>query len=135
MTHKHHVIPKHEWKRRFGSSKGLNNIDNVVYLSIEQHAHVHKLLWENNGSWQDNLAWKCLSGQKNFSEATKEAIRNGNFLRRGEKRSDRTRENMRQGQLGTVKSPETRAKISASRMGQINNPQGGNTNQKHHKGE
>lgn len=37
----HHIIPKHEWKARFGNLKGFNAPDNTVDLYTEQHGQVH----------------------------------------------------------------------------------------------
>lgn len=67
--HKHHVIPRHEWKRRFGTFHGFNAPDNVVWLTIEQHAQVHQLLHEMNKSWEDQLAYRFLSGLIGKEEA------------------------------------------------------------------
>jgi hypothetical protein len=64
---KHHIIPLHEWKKRFNpkatrADKELNAPDNVVVLTIEQHAQVHQFLYEQYGRWEDRLAWKGLTG-------------------------------------------------------------------------
>jgi len=37
----HHIIPRHEWKKRFGNLKGLGAPDNLIELTTEQHAEVH----------------------------------------------------------------------------------------------
>lgn len=63
MIHKHHVIPRHEWKVRFGNLKGFNAPDNIVYLTIEQHSQAHQFLFELNHKHDDFVAWKVLSGQ------------------------------------------------------------------------
>lgn len=54
MKHKHHIIPKHEG--------GTDNPENIVYLSVSEHAEAHKELYEKNGKIEDYLAWKGLSG-------------------------------------------------------------------------
>lgn len=127
ITHVHHIIPKHEWIDRFGSLIGVNCQDNLVSLTPEQHAEAHKLLWELNGRWEDKIAYQVLYGQISVIEATLSAIRVSNRKRKGEKRSEIARENIRLGQLGSVKSQETRDKISRSRIGQVNNPTGSHT--------
>ena len=81
MKHKHHVIPKH--------MGGTDDENNLVVLTIEEHAEAHRKLYEEHGYWQDYLAWKGLSGlitsdECNFvvlSEAGKRgaAISNGGF--------------------------------------------------------
>jgi hypothetical protein len=65
----HHIIPKHEWKARFGSLRGVNSPDNVVELTTEQHVHVHRLLFEMNGDAYDKLAADGLSGHLGKEEA------------------------------------------------------------------
>jgi hypothetical protein len=67
LIHKHHIIPKH--------MGGTDNLDNLVEVTVEQHADLHKQLWEDLGHWEDELAWKVLSGQIYHQEATLEAIR------------------------------------------------------------
>lgn len=61
-SYRHHVIPRHEWKRRFGNLIGFNAPDNVVWLTLEQHIQVHRILYEMNGNEYDNLAANMLSG-------------------------------------------------------------------------
>lgn len=67
MLHKHHVIPKH--------AGGSNDPSNIKLLTIQEHAEAHKVLFEEHGRWQDDVAWKGLSGQITSEEATLLAIR------------------------------------------------------------
>lgn len=67
LRYKHHVIPLHEWKRRINPKanrrdKDFNALDNVVWLTLDQHIQVHWLLYERNGSEFDRLAARGLSG-------------------------------------------------------------------------
>lgn len=50
IYHKHHIIPKH--------LGGTDDPSNIVEVSIEQHAALHKQLWEDLGHWEDELAMK-----------------------------------------------------------------------------
>jgi hypothetical protein len=97
--HKHHVIPRHEWKNRFGSLKGFNSKDNVVILSIEQHAQAHQLLFEQFNRHEDYVAWKVLSGQMSISTGRE-------FMRRERIRAyllrPEVRERNRQRMLGRI---------------------------------
>ena len=45
----HHIIPKHEWKARFGDLEGFDALDNLVNLTTEQHSQAHALLYEMIG--------------------------------------------------------------------------------------
>ena len=52
--HKHHIIPKH--------MGGTDDPSNLVELTVEEHAEAHRLLFEQYGRKQDELAWKGLAG-------------------------------------------------------------------------
>ena len=65
--HVHHIIPKH--------SGGSDDPNNLVKLTIEEHANAHKLLWENAGNKLDYIAWQALSGQINSNEARIKALK------------------------------------------------------------
>jgi hypothetical protein len=66
MKHRHHIIPKH--------AGGTDDPTNIIELTVEEHAEAHRLLFEQHGKWEDELAWKALSGQISMSDASKEAI-------------------------------------------------------------
>jgi endo-1,4-beta-D-glucanase Y len=70
MKHKHHIIPKH--------AGGTDDPSNLVELTIEEHAEAHRILFEQYGRWQDEIAWKTLSGQITQAEAIKESQKNAN---------------------------------------------------------
>jgi hypothetical protein len=68
MRYKHHVIPLHEWRRRINAkatryNEDFNATDNVVWLTLEQHAQSHQLLYELNGSGYDEMAYLGLSNK------------------------------------------------------------------------
>lgn len=54
MKHLHHIIPKH--------MGGSDNPDNIIELTIEEHALAHKSLYEAFGKREDYIAWKGLEG-------------------------------------------------------------------------
>ena len=49
ITHLHHIVPKH--------MGGTDDPENLVELTIEEHAEAHKKLFEEHGKWQDKVAW------------------------------------------------------------------------------
>jgi hypothetical protein len=54
MKHIHHIIPKY-----LGGSDDPNNL---IELSIEEHAEAHRILYEQYGNIQDYCAWQGLIG-------------------------------------------------------------------------
>ena len=54
VLHKHHIIPRH--------AGGTDDPDNLIYLTIEEHADAHRLLYEQYRRQEDYLAWKGLTG-------------------------------------------------------------------------
>lgn len=69
IYHRHHITPKH--------MGGTDDPSNIVIVTIEEHANLHKQLWEDLHCWQDFVAWKMLSGQITKAEAIKLAQSEG----------------------------------------------------------
>ena len=111
VKHKHHIIPKH--------MGGTNDPSNIVELTIEEHAEAHRKLFEEHGHWQDEFAWKGLSGQLgNKEKITKEFYRqNQKIVRATWKVDDEYREKMRMAKLGVPLKEEHKKKISKGLMG------------------
>ena len=55
MKHIHHKIPRH--------AGGTNEPENLVELTVEEHAEAHRLLYEKHGREEDRIAWLGLSAQ------------------------------------------------------------------------
>lgn len=53
MKHKHHIIPRH--------MGGTDDPENIIELTIEEHAEAHRILYETYGHWQDYVAWQGLA--------------------------------------------------------------------------
>lgn len=101
--HKHHIVPRH--------MGGTDDLDNLVSVTVEQHALLHKQLWKDLGHQEDYIAWQCLSGQITTQEATIQAIKLSRQRYKGTKR----------GPL----SEESKRNISAAKKGRkINYPKG-----------
>ena len=69
MKHIHHIVPKH--------MGGDDKPENLVELTVEEHAEEHRKLYEKHGNWQDLVAWKGLLGLLDTDECTVVAIREG----------------------------------------------------------
>ena len=61
--HKHHIIPKH--------AGGNNDTNNIIELTVEEHAEAHRILYEQHGRWQDKVAWLSLSGRIDNEESAR----------------------------------------------------------------
>ena len=72
-THKHHIVPVH--------AGGGNEPSNLIRITVEQHAQEHWELFCVHGRWEDELAWRFLSGQINTYEADQEARRQAQHAR------------------------------------------------------
>lgn len=70
ITHKHHIIPKH--------AGGTDELDNLIELTVAEHAEAHRMLYEQYGRWQDRVAWLSLSGIMNNEERIYEIVSNAN---------------------------------------------------------
>jgi len=71
MNHNHHIIPRH--------MGGTNDPNNLIKLSVVDHAAAHLKLYEEYGKYEDWLAWKCLSGQGKNLDFIKERIKLGGY--------------------------------------------------------
>jgi hypothetical protein len=74
MKHWHHIIPKH--------MGGTDSSDNLILLSIEEHAEAHRKLWEEQGKWQDKIAWQTLSGQISIQDVREKMMKEHNPMHR-----------------------------------------------------
>lgn len=95
IYHKHHIIPKH--------LGGTDDSSNLVEVTVEQHAALHKQLWEDLGHWEDKLAWEGLAG----------IVPKQDIVHAINKRpkSQETKEKMRLSKLGKSRSEETKKKL------------------------
>ena len=123
MLHKHHIIPKH--------MGGTDDPENLIEITVEEHAEIHRKLYEEHGFWQDYLAWQGLSKRIECENMAREAARLANSgkimteetrnkiskSKKGKKHSKQHIENNRKAQTGKVLSEEHRSKISSSLSG------------------
>lgn len=105
--HKHHIIPKH--------MGGTDDLENLVEVTVEVHADLHRQLWEDLGHWQDEVAWKTLSGQMTKQDAIILAVKMANT---GRKLSNDTKQKMSLSRTGKKRKP--RSEEHARRIGIAN---------------
>ena len=96
---RHHIIPKH---------MGGTDADGVVYLTQEEHAEAHRILYEQLGHWQDKLAWQGLAGLIGKDELLQEIYKN----RKRPVITEEHKQILRERMINRVVSEETRQKLS-----------------------
>ena len=110
---------------------GSDDLENIVEVSIEKHADLHRQLWEEFGNWQDYLAWQGLSKRMACEKVAREAARKANtgkFMsfetrrkiseaKKGKKQSTTHVENNRKARIGKQLTIEHSAKISEALSG------------------
>ena len=104
--HIHHIIPRH--------AGGSDDPSNLVELSVEEHAEAHRILFEQNGAWQDYMAWKCLSGQVKSDDVRRLLT---SLAWKGKKHTDETIHKIKTARQKQVITEETRQKMSQTRKG------------------
>jgi hypothetical protein len=103
IYHKHHIIPKH--------MGGTDDPSNLVQLTVEEHAEAHRKLFEEHGLWQDEIAWKGLSGMIDHAEVISQVISKSN---KGRKHSEQTRKKISESHKGKKISEKTIAALDRS---------------------
>jgi hypothetical protein len=93
---------------------GSNSSENLIELTVEEHAEAHRILFEKHGHWQDFMAWKALSGQITKDDLRKELCRLAN---QGKKLSEEHKQKIKLKQSGRKFSEEHKNNISKSLKG------------------
>ena len=108
---------------------GTNDPSNLVELTVEEHAEAHKKLYEEFGRWQDEIAYKMLSGQINMSETKRLVQWNGS-----KKAGQKNKETGHMGKLGklyggkyakSIAKPKPEKKILTKEQLFLNRSKGG----------
>ena len=89
--HKHHIIPQYEG--------GSDFAENIVELTVIQHAMWHFAEWKRKGNWRDRIAWQG-PGIINNAEAVRRAQVLGN---KGRKKSKEALEKQSQSKKEQIK--------------------------------
>ena len=83
MKHKHRIVPGH--------MGGKYTPDNVVLLTVEEHAEAHKVLYQKYSNEYDRIAWLGLAKQIGTEQAYRLAHAENYKRLRGRKLSAETR--------------------------------------------
>jgi len=98
IYHNHHIIPRH--------AGGTDSPDNLVRLTVEEHAEAHRKLYEEYGRWQDKKAWQGLAGFRGKEEIIKEI--------RSRPKSEETKKKIRETLTGRKLTEEHKKNIRES---------------------
>ena len=107
--HKHHIIPQYEG--------GSDFAENLVELTVTQHAMWHFAEWQRKNRWQDRIAWMGLAGIIGHEEAVSQAITESwknRDPRVGWNHTEETKRKISQSQIGKVIPADARSKMSVS---------------------
>lgn len=106
LTHKHHIIPKH--------AGGTDDPENIIELTVEEHAEAHRILFEKYDRWQDYIAWKALSGLIDKEEIRREMSR---LYWLNNKHTPETIAKIKEARAKQIITDETRKKMSEAHKG------------------
>jgi len=128
MKHIHHIIPRYRCKEL-----GINpNFpENLIELSVEEHAESHRILWEGGGRQEDLVAWKGLTEQIGKEEIFLGTSRIGGLNNRGKKKSKEHRRKLASALRGRTYE-EMNLEYSQERKKKISEAMKGNRSSKNH---
>jgi hypothetical protein len=67
LVHRHHIIPRH--------MGGTDDPSNIIEVTVEEHAELHRRLYNAFGHWEDKIAYLGLSGRIGKEEIIREKAR------------------------------------------------------------
>ena len=124
---------------------GTDDPSNLIEVTVEQHSKEHRKLFEKYGRWEDELAYKALSGQISSYKVSQLVRRLSQLGRKASKEARKKQSEMKIGnknalgnkaRLGLPHTEKTKKKLSEGKMGKKNpmygkfgldNPFGGKT--------
>lgn len=102
IVHRHHIIPRH--------AGGTNDPDNLIELTIEEHAEAHRKLYEQYNRWQDKVAWQGLAGLIGHDDILREIHKENSGKKNsfyGKKHTEESKKKMSLVSKGKPKGPES----------------------------
>lgn len=115
--HIHHIIPKH--------MGGSDDPQNLIELSVEDHALAHKKLWEEHRKIEDYAAWKGLLGQIGKEEIFLLTSKIGGERNKGVEKSEDHKKKISESLIKKYKEDQSYAE-------RISDSMKGNSNSKNH---
>jgi len=112
MKHIHHIVPKH--------MGGDDSSDNLMEITIAEHAEEHRKLYQKYGKHEDYVAWKGLSAQIGKEEIFFETSKIGGLNNKGKVKSKEHRNKISEIRKTQTWDTETKEKIGNSMKGNKN---------------
>jgi hypothetical protein len=109
---------------------GDNSPENLIELSVSEHAEEHRKLFEKYGKHEDKVAWKSLSAAIGKDELFFETSRIGGLNNRGNTKTKEHRRKLSEANKGIWTGPH-----SQERKKKISESMKGNKNSKNHSSE
>ena len=114
-THKHHIIPRY--------MGGTDSAENLVEITVTQHAMYHFCNYKLWGNEEDRIAWRMLSGMISVNDAKIEAIKLGGkkgskVLKEKLKDPDNLKEHRKKCKESFNNSPHREEMISRAKLNQ-----------------
>lgn len=119
--HKHHIIPKH--------AGGTDDPENLVYLSVKEHAIAHAKLYLEHGDLKDYLAYKGLRQQIGKEDIFRERSRIGGLNNKGKPKS---KDHSSKISKSNKNNPKLQIPHTEERKQNISNSMKGNKNSVNH---
>ena len=83
---------------------GTDDPNNLIELTVEEHAEAHRILYEEHGKWEDYCAWQALSGRLGQEEILR--MKQG-MANKGKKRTPEQIERMKEAARKRVERQRT----------------------------
>ena len=99
---------------------GTDDPENLIEVTVEEHAKLHKELYKKYGYKEDKVAWLALSKQIGHEEIWLERSSMGGEKNRGVPKSQEHKDKISESLVGKKQNSDTRKKISNSMRGNTN---------------
>ena len=116
IYHTHHIIPRH--------MGGTDDPENLIRLTVEEHADAHKKLYEQHGKEEDRIAWLGLAAifsKEEIVQATQKLGRRaGGLANKDKPKSDKHKRNISASIRTMYENTDLASKVSESMKGNVN---------------
>jgi hypothetical protein len=105
----HHIIPRH--------MGGSDDPENLIKLTVEEHAEAHKSLYEKYNKIEDFWAYQLLSNQITYTEGFQKLLTKNAYDTHQKQKNNGT--GLYDSELQSIKGKKSAEKVN---LGKVNNP-------------